>query len=156
VEDGTGEAQLYVYDDMVSTVLKLSGQQWRHLQDLAMRTGELLYQRHWCGGRSRPQLIQGHLSSREAEAKMTLENHCCSSELQRLVVLHCKLFRFSKSGADRTEQGEKGYESRSINLGFTEYSTLVLPKLLLRAVSISDVQAVGEIRHLQSFQSAKT
>ena len=54
------------------------------------------------------QLIQGHLSSREAEAKMTLENHCCSSELQRLVVLHCKLFRFSKSGADRTEQGEKG------------------------------------------------
>ena len=56
MEDGTGEAQLYVYDDMVSTVLKLSGQQWRHLQDLAMRTGELLYQRHWRGGSSRPQV----------------------------------------------------------------------------------------------------
>lgn len=51
MEDGTGEAQLYVYDDIVPTVLKLSSQQWRHLQDLAMRTGELLYQRHrWFGG----------------------------------------------------------------------------------------------------------
>ena len=51
MEDGTGEAQLYVYDDMVPTVLKLTSQQWRHLQDLAMRTGELVYQRHnWFGG----------------------------------------------------------------------------------------------------------
>lgn len=41
MEDGTGEAHLYVYDDMVATVLKLSSQQWRHLLDLAMRTGEL-------------------------------------------------------------------------------------------------------------------
>ena len=57
MEDGTGEAQLYVYDDMVATVLKLSNQQWRHLQDLAMRTGELLYQRHkWFSGNSRPKV----------------------------------------------------------------------------------------------------
>ena len=53
VEDGTGEAQVYVYDDLVPTLLKLSSQQWRHLQDLAMRTGELLYQRHWYGARGR-------------------------------------------------------------------------------------------------------
>lgn len=51
MEDGTGEAQVYAYDDMVPTVLKLSSQQWGHLQDLAMRTGELLYQRpKWFGG----------------------------------------------------------------------------------------------------------
>lgn len=56
MDDGTGEAQLYVYDDMVPTVLKLSGQQWHHLKDLAMRTGELLYQRQWRGGNSRPQV----------------------------------------------------------------------------------------------------
>lgn len=57
VEDGTGEAHLYVYDDMVATVLKLSSQQWRHLLDLAMRTGELMYQRHkWFGGSSRPKV----------------------------------------------------------------------------------------------------
>lgn len=57
VEDGTGEAQLYVYDDMVPAVLKLSSQEWRHLQDLAMRTGELLHQRHkWFGGNSRPKV----------------------------------------------------------------------------------------------------
>jgi len=57
VEDGTGEAQLYVYDDMVATVLKLSTEQWRHLQELAMRTGELMYQRHkWFSGNSRPKV----------------------------------------------------------------------------------------------------
>ena len=56
MNDGTGEAQLYVYDDMVPTVLKLSGQQWHHLKDLAMHTGELLHQRHWRGGNSRPQV----------------------------------------------------------------------------------------------------
>ena len=52
VEDGTGEAQVYVYDDLVPTILKLTCQQWLSLQDLAMRNGELLYQRHWrCGNR---------------------------------------------------------------------------------------------------------
>lgn len=52
VEDGTGEAQVYVYDDLVPTILKLNCQQWLNLQDLAMRNGELLYQRHWrCGNR---------------------------------------------------------------------------------------------------------
>jgi len=57
VEDGTGEAQLYVYDDMVATVLKLSTEQWRHLQELAMRTGEFMYQRHkWFSGNSRPKV----------------------------------------------------------------------------------------------------
>lgn len=57
MEDGTGEAQLYVYDDIVATVLKLSSQEWRHLQDLAMRTGELMYQRYkWFGGNSRPKV----------------------------------------------------------------------------------------------------
>lgn len=57
MEDGTGEAQLYVYDDIVATVLKLSCQQWRHLQDLAMRTGELMYQRYkWFGGNGRPKV----------------------------------------------------------------------------------------------------
>lgn len=57
MEDGTGEAHLYVYDDMVATVLKLSGQQWRHLLDLSMRTGELMYQRHkWFSGNSRPKV----------------------------------------------------------------------------------------------------
>ena len=50
MEDGTGEAQLYVYDSIVPTALKLTGEEWRHLQDLAMRTGELLYQRHWHSG----------------------------------------------------------------------------------------------------------
>lgn len=50
-----------------------------------------------------------------------------------------------------------GYECRSINLGLTEHSTLVLPKLLLRAVSISDVRAVDEIRHLlHAVQTAQT
>lgn len=42
-----------MYDDLVPTLLKVSSQQWRHLQDLAMRTGELLYQRHWYGARGR-------------------------------------------------------------------------------------------------------
>ena len=56
MEDGTGEAQLYMYDEIVPTLLKLSSQQWRHLQDLAMRTGELLYQRLWRGGNSHPQV----------------------------------------------------------------------------------------------------
>lgn len=154
VEDGTGEAQMYVYDDMVPTVLKLSTQQWHHLQDLAMRTGELLYQRHWRGRNNPPEVNQGNLCSKEAEAKMTLENHCCSSRLHRLVILHCKLFRFSKNTADRTEQG---YETRSINIGSTEHSTLVLPKLLLRAVSITDVRAADEIRQLlQAVQNAQT
>ena len=46
-----------------------------------------------------------------------------------------------------------GYESRSIHLGLTEHSTLVLPKLLLRAVSITDVRAADEIRQL--LQDAK-
>ena len=50
MEDGTAEAQLYVYDDMVPTLLKLPLQQWHHLQDLAMRSGELVFQRHWRGG----------------------------------------------------------------------------------------------------------
>ena len=38
---------------------------------------------------------------------MNLENYCCSSKLQHLVVLHCKLFRFSKSAAGNTDQGKK-------------------------------------------------
>ncbi|XP_078362482.1 CST complex subunit CTC1-like isoform X2 [Oculina patagonica] len=144
VEDGTGEAQLYVYDDMVPTVLKLSSQQWRHLQDLAMRTGELLYQRHrWFGGDRK--LNQGNLSSKEAEAKMILENHCCSSQVKRRVLLECKLFRFNKTTGSGTKQG---YESRSITVGSTEHTTLVLPKLLLRAVSITEVRTVDEIRRL--------
>ena len=53
MEDGTGEAQVYVYDDLVPTLLRLSDQQWHHLQDLAMRSGELLYQRQWYGARGR-------------------------------------------------------------------------------------------------------
>ena len=61
VEDGTGEAQVYVYDDLVPTILKLTCQQWLKLQDLAMRNGELLYQRHWrCGNRG-PQ-VRRHLN----------------------------------------------------------------------------------------------
>lgn len=43
-----------------------------------------------------------------------------------------------------------GYESRAINIAGTEYSTLVLPKLLLRAESITEVRAVNEIRQLLS------
>jgi len=146
VEDGTGEAQLYVYDDIVATVLKLSSQQWRHLQDLAMRTGELMYQRYkWFGGNSRPKLNQGNLSSRETDAKMIFENHCCSSQVKRRILLECKLFRFNKSGGDGANQG---HECRSITVGSTEHSTFVLPKLLLRAVSITEVPALEEIRQL--------
>ena len=41
-----------------------------------------------------------------------------------------------------------GYETRSINIAGTEHSTLVLPKLLLRAESITEVRAVNDIRQL--------
>ena len=41
-----------------------------------------------------------------------------------------------------------GKESRNITVGSTEHSTLVLPKLLLRAVSIAEVRATEEIRQL--------
>ena len=70
VEDGTGEAQLYVYDDMVATVLKLSTEEWRHLQELAMRTGELMYQRHkWFSGNSRPKV---KLTSEKKNSKVSM------------------------------------------------------------------------------------
>lgn len=72
MEDGTGEAQLYVYDETIQTLLKLSSQQWRHLQDLAMRTGELLYQRLWRGGTSHPQ-VQRRQSS---ISRFYLEGRC--------------------------------------------------------------------------------
>lgn len=146
VEDGTGEAQVYVYDDLVPTLLRLSDQQWHHLQDLAMRSGELLYQRQWYGarGRVKTNLNEGSLS-RETEAKLTWEYHCVSSQVSRRIVLQGKLFRFRKDGANNTEQGK---ESRNITVGSTEHSTLVLPKLLLRAVSIAEVRATEEIRQL--------
>lgn len=57
---------------------------------------------------------------------MTLENHCCSSRLHRLVILHCKLFRFSKNTADRTEQGE-GYTVRQ--LPSTLHKVIQIPAL---------------------------
>lgn len=41
-----------------------------------------------------------------------------------------------------------GHECRSITVGSTEHSTFVLPKLLLRAVSITEVPALEEIRQL--------
>lgn len=146
VEDGTGEAHLYVYDDMVAILLKLSSQQWRRLLDLAMCTGELMYQRHkWFGGNSCPKLNQGNLCSKETEAKMNFENHCRSSQVKRRILLQCKLFRFNKSAGDGANQG---YESRSVTVGSTEHSTFVLPKLLLRAVSITEVPALEEIRQL--------
>ncbi|XP_068693359.1 CST complex subunit CTC1-like isoform X1 [Montipora foliosa] len=154
VEDGTGEAQVYVYDDLVPTILKLSRQQWLNLQDLAMRNGELLYQRYWRGASSCLQIHQGYASSREADAKKTFENYCCSPQFQRLIVLQCKLFRSSKSVAVQKQQE---YETRNINVGGTEHNTLVLPKLLLRAEAISDIRAVEEIRSLlQAVHTEKT
>jgi len=76
---------------------------------------------------------------------MIFENHCCSSQVKRRILLECKLFRFNKSGGDGAHQG---HECRSITVGSTEHSTFVLSKLLLRAVSITDVPALEEIRQL--------
>ena len=72
MEDGTGEAQLYVYDEIVQTLLKLSSQQWRHLQDLAMHSGELLYQRLWRGGNSHQQVQRRQNSI----SRLYLEGRC--------------------------------------------------------------------------------
>jgi len=38
---------------------------------------------------------------------MIFENHCCSSEVKRQVLLECKLFRLSKSAGDGANQGKK-------------------------------------------------
>ena len=52
------------------------------------------------------QITKGDILSREADAKKSLEDYCCSPQLQRLIVLHCKLFRFSKTTAGKTDEGK--------------------------------------------------
>ena len=52
------------------------------------------------------QITKGDILSREADAKKSLEDYCCSPQFQRLIVLHCKLFRFSKSTAGKTDEGK--------------------------------------------------
>ena len=52
------------------------------------------------------QITKGDILSREADAKKSLEDHCCSPQFQRLIVLHCKLFRFSKATAGKTDEGK--------------------------------------------------
>ena len=49
IEDGTGEAQLYLDDDVIASLLQLSSQQWSQLKDASMNSGELSYQRAWRG-----------------------------------------------------------------------------------------------------------
>lgn len=52
------------------------------------------------------QITKGDILSREADAKKSLEDYCCSPQFQRLIVLHCKLFRFSKATAGKTDEGK--------------------------------------------------
>ena len=52
------------------------------------------------------QMTKGDILSREADAKKSLEDHCCSPQFQRLIVLHCKLFRFSKATAGKKDEGK--------------------------------------------------
>ena len=52
------------------------------------------------------QITKGDILSREADAKKSLEDYCCSPQFQRLIVLHCKLFRFSKTTAGKTDEGK--------------------------------------------------
>ena len=85
MEDGTGEAQLYVYDEIVQTLLKLSSQQWRHLQDLAMHTGELLYQRLWRGGTSHPQVQRRQNSI----SRLYLEGRCSKIRQENTISKSC-------------------------------------------------------------------
>lgn len=49
IEDGTAEALVYLSDDMVSFLLKLSNTELSKLKSLALSLGELLYQRHSYG-----------------------------------------------------------------------------------------------------------
>lgn len=118
MEDGTGEAQMYVYDDMVPTVLKLSTQQWHHLQDLAMRTGELLYQRQW-RGRNNPPEVQKHMHFEAKKLCFPLQLICFCNILKP----HKKKFKIFSSTFPFLRQLALVYICRTTGQE-TSYSTL--------------------------------
>ncbi|XP_031564165.1 CST complex subunit CTC1-like isoform X2 [Actinia tenebrosa] len=145
VEDGTAEAMLYLSQDTIPFLLKLSHDDMSRLKSHALNVGELVYQRYSYGNDR--QGDASHLVSRYADANRILADHCCSSAVKRSINIYCK---HSGSMMSKPEVGQtrKGYDTRPVMINQTEYSTLILPKLHLRAVDMEDINYQEEIQRL--------
>ncbi|KAK3711285.1 hypothetical protein QZH41_015006 [Actinostola sp. cb2023] len=103
-QDGTAEALVYLSNESISFLLKLSNDELSKLKSYALSLGELVYQRHSYGRDILNKGDNAHLLSKQSEANRILADRCCAQQVKRSVILYCKPMGSVNKKADITEQ----------------------------------------------------